>query len=50
MKLWVKNAIDRINADYNRSADTHLIKVGLKGLENIDIYLKDESTHPFLHS
>ena len=46
MKLWIKNAIDSINADYNRSADTHLIKVELKGLENIDIYLKDESTHP----
>jgi cysteine synthase A len=46
MKQWVKSAIDSINADYNRSADTHLIKVDLKGIEGIDVYLKDESTHP----
>ncbi|MBJ7550070.1 PLP-dependent cysteine synthase family protein [Marinomonas ostreistagni] len=43
---WIGDAIDKINADYQRSSDTHLIK--LEGLEfdGIDIYLKDESTHP----
>jgi len=45
-RTWVANAIEKIQADYQRSADTHLIKVNLPQLEGIDIYLKDESTHP----
>jgi len=46
MASWVTEAIGKISADYQRSADTHLIKLeGLK-LDGIDIYLKDESTHP----
>ncbi|PHZ59079.1 cysteine synthase [Photobacterium leiognathi] len=36
----------KIDADYQRSADTHLIKLELPSLDGIDIYLKDESTHP----
>lgn len=43
---WVEEAISRINADFNRSADTHLIKLDLPGLRGVDLYLKDESTHP----
>ena len=43
---WVYNAVQKIEADFNRSADTHLIKVDLPNLNNIDFYLKDESTHP----
>lgn len=43
---WLSEAISKIKADYNRSADTHLIKLNLPYFENIDIYLKDESTHP----
>lgn len=43
---WLSDAIARIDADFNRSSDTHLIKLDLPGLQNIDIYLKDESTHP----
>ncbi|QIR14514.1 PLP-dependent cysteine synthase family protein [Shewanella aestuarii] len=43
---WVNQAISKINADYQRSADTHLIKLDLPKLHGIDIYLKDESTHP----
>lgn len=46
MRTWLKGAIDKINADYNRSADSHLIKLDVSGLDGIDIYLKDESTHP----
>ncbi len=45
-RAWVGEAIERIAADFNRSADTHLIKVQLPGFEDIDLYLKDESTHP----
>ncbi len=43
---WMSNAIRIIEADYQRSADTHLIKLELRCLNGIDIYLKDESTHP----
>ncbi len=37
-----------IEADYQRSADTHLIALPLPAFEchGIDLYLKDESTHP----
>ena len=45
---WLPSAISRIEADYHRSADTHLIALQLPGLAaaGIDLYLKDESTHP----
>ncbi len=43
---WVKWAVHCIEADYNRSADTHLIKLNMPKLPGIDLYLKDESTHP----
>lgn len=43
---WVEWAIAKINSDYHRTADTNLIKVNLKAHPEIDIYFKDESTHP----
>jgi cysteine synthase A len=43
---WVCEAIGKIEADFNRSSDTHLIKLELPCLKDIDLYLKDESTHP----
>ncbi|MCL5499475.1 PLP-dependent cysteine synthase family protein [Escherichia coli] len=43
---WVKHAINEINADYQRSADTHLIRLALPAFPGIRLYLKDESTHP----
>ncbi|KXF79917.1 PLP-dependent cysteine synthase family protein [Enterovibrio coralii] len=45
---WTCEAIRKIEADVQRSADTHLIKLDLPYFEecDIDIYLKDESTHP----
>ncbi|NMH63887.1 PLP-dependent cysteine synthase family protein [Shewanella salipaludis] len=43
---WVNQAIAKIDADFQRSADTHLIKLELPALQGIDLYLKDESTHP----
>ncbi|WP_094706675.1 PLP-dependent cysteine synthase family protein [Hahella sp. CCB-MM4] len=45
-KSWVCEAIRKINADYNRSSDTHLIRVELPCFDDITLYLKDESTHP----
>ncbi|PWC18548.1 PLP-dependent cysteine synthase family protein [Brenneria corticis] len=43
---WVKNAIRAIEADFQRSADTHLIRLTLADYPGIYCYLKDESTHP----
>ena len=45
---WLHEATARIEADYQRSADTHLIPLRLPTFERcgIDLYLKDESTHP----
>jgi len=45
---WLHQAIARIEADYQRSADTHLIALPLPAFSDagIDLYLKDESTHP----
>jgi cysteine synthase A len=44
---WVHQAIERIQADYQRSADTHLIALPLEPYHSagIDLYFKDESTH-----
>ena len=47
-QAWLSQAIAAIEADVQRSADTHLIALALPGLaqDGIDLYLKDESTHP----
>jgi len=39
-------AIRRIEADFHRSADTHLIRLDLPRRPGITLYLKDESSHP----
>ena len=41
---WTALAVHRLEADSRRSADTHLVKLPLPG--PVDLYLKDESTHP----
>ena len=41
---WIALAVQRLEADARRSADTHLVKLPLSG--PVDLYLKDESTHP----
>ncbi len=46
MAGWLTEAIRKIEADAQRSADTHLFKLPIAGLRGVDIYLKDESTHP----
>ena len=45
-RAWVREAVRRIDADFQRSSDTHLIPVPLPGFPGIDLYLKDESSHP----
>jgi cysteine synthase len=43
---WMREAVRRIEADFQRSADTHLIALPLPAWPGIALYLKDESSHP----
>ena len=49
-RSWIDEAIRRVEADAQRSADTHLHHVPLPAPEGsgagIELYLKDESVHP----
>lgn len=45
-RSWVREAVRIIEADANRSADTHLHVFPLPAEWGIDLYLKDESVHP----
>ncbi|WP_206489031.1 PLP-dependent cysteine synthase family protein [Rhodococcus sp. KRD162] len=44
-RAWVDNAVRLIEADSQRSADTHLLRYPLPAAWGISLYLKDESTH-----
>lgn len=46
MNTWVAQAIRTIEADFNRSSDTHLIPLPLPAFPGLSLYFKDESTHP----
>src|SRR5919199_2763352 len=45
-RAWANDAVARLEADANRSADTHLHTFPLPPRWGIDLYLKDESVHP----
>ncbi len=45
-RQWTREAVRRIEADFQRSSDTHLITLRLPAFDGIDLYLKDESSHP----
>jgi len=48
-RAWVHDAIRKVEADANRSADTHLHVFPLPDAlreRGVDLYLKDESVHP----
>jgi cysteine synthase len=45
-RAWVANAIRAVEADANRSCDTHLHVFPLPSHWDVDLYLKDESVHP----
>ena len=45
-RSWVNEAIRKVEADSNRSADTHLHVFPLPSGWDVDLYLKDESVHP----
>lgn len=43
---WEMECVRRIEADVQRSADTHLVPMPWQGFPGITLYLKDESSHP----
>ena len=43
---WTRRAIQTLEAEAYRSADTHLIRLDLPAFPGIPLYLKDESVHP----
>src|ERR671933_2249750 len=45
-RAWANDAVARLEADANRSADTHLHPFPLPAEWGSDLYLKDESVHP----
>ena len=45
-RAWLAQALQRIEADARRSADTHLIPLDLAEAPGVTVYWKDESTHP----
>ena len=45
-RTWVDAAVREVEADANRSADTHLMPLRMPAGWQVQIYLKDESTHP----
>src|SRR4029450_741548 len=45
-RAWVDRAVAAVEADARRSADTHLLAYPLPPEWGVDLYLKDESTHP----
>jgi cysteine synthase len=44
-RAFIAHAIEIIEADFNRSADTHLLRAPMPPI-GVSFYLKDESTHP----
>ncbi len=45
-RAWVERAVALVEADARRSADTHLLVYPLPPEWGVQLYLKDESTHP----
>src|SRR5690606_32430805 len=45
-RSWAHWAVTAVEADANRSADTHLLPFPLPEEWGVDLYLKDESAHP----
>jgi len=45
-RAWNNEAVGKIEADYNRTSDTHLILHRFLDAAGIRIYFKDESSHP----
>lgn len=46
LSTWVIEAIKKIEKDFKRSADTHLFPLTINEERDVQLYIKDESTHP----
>ncbi|MHA6964449.1 PLP-dependent cysteine synthase family protein [Zobellella denitrificans] len=46
MNHWIRTALRTLSSDQLRTSDTHLYRLDIPGIKGVDIYLKDESTHP----
>ncbi|HET6561076.1 MAG TPA: PLP-dependent cysteine synthase family protein [Marmoricola sp.] len=44
-RAWVAWAVSVVEAEARRTADTHLLKLPMPADWDVDVYLKDESTH-----
>jgi cysteine synthase A len=45
-RAWVRQAIQTLHAEQQRSADTHLLHLPFPEFPDVDIYMKDETSHP----
>ena len=45
-RAWLQQAVRLVQADGNRTADTHMLRFPLPQSWDVALYLKDESTHP----
>jgi len=45
-RAWLKGAVERLEREAARSADTHLLRLDLPAFPGIRFYLKDEAAHP----
>jgi cysteine synthase A len=45
-RMWVHQAIAALRREAGRSADTHLLHLQLPAFPGIDLYFKDEASHP----
>ena len=43
---WTRRAVQTLESEAHRSADTHLIRLDLPAFPGIPLYFKDESVHP----
>jgi len=44
-RAWAHAAVEKLNADVQRSSDTHLMPLPLPAFPDVQLYFKDESTH-----
>lgn len=45
-RRWQYDSMRKLEADFNRSSDTHLEPLVIPGCPDVHLYFKDESTHP----
>ncbi len=45
-RAWLREAVNALEREAARSADTHLLQLEFPGFPDIDFYFKDEAAHP----